>query len=152
MRPRQKASIKDIELVVIPKWTVTPGETPTGNLFELTPPLPLHVNELHRWATKVQSSLTWIKPGTQEIIPWEPKPDGKYWRATLVGPGKEMVKLDLFLTRPQNWGIIYLIRTGAAEFSAAVLGHAKRNTPHQSESSYYAEHGMASRGRLKAIW
>jgi hypothetical protein len=37
----------------------------------------------------------------------------------------EGIKLDLFLTTAENWGAIFLIRTGSAEFSYAVATHAK---------------------------
>lgn len=33
----------------------------------------------------------------------------------------EGVKLDLFLTTPEKWGLIYAIRTGSAEFNHYVL-------------------------------
>lgn len=40
----------------------------------------------------------------------------------------EGIKLDLFFARPENWGLIYAIRTGSAEFSHRVLacGWVKR--------------------------
>ena len=57
-------------------------------------------------------------------------------------PSNVRFKLDLFLMRPENFEIIYLIRTGSKEFSPAVMGHAKHNTPCQSESSYFEEHGL----------
>ena len=33
----------------------------------------------------------------------------------------EGIKLDLFFATPENWGLIYAIRTGSAEFSHKVL-------------------------------
>ncbi len=33
----------------------------------------------------------------------------------------EGIKLDLFFARPENWGLIFAIRTGSAEFSHNVL-------------------------------
>lgn len=66
--------------------------------------------------------MQWIKPGVPDVVPWRPKPDGKYWRGLLPSGAK----LDLFLTTPEGWGIILLIRTGSAEFSQAVVTHAKR--------------------------
>ena len=40
----------------------------------------------------------------------------------------EGIKLDLFFAQPDNWGLIYAIRTGSAEFSHKVLarGWVKR--------------------------
>jgi DNA polymerase/3'-5' exonuclease PolX len=34
----------------------------------------------------------------------------------------EGIKLDLFFARPENWGLIFAIRTGSANFSHHVLG------------------------------
>jgi hypothetical protein len=50
-----------------------------------------------------------IKPGTQEIIPWEPKPDARYLRMML----NEGIKLDLFLANQHNWGPLFAMRTGS---------------------------------------
>lgn len=33
----------------------------------------------------------------------------------------EGIKLDLFFAKPENWGLIYAIRTGSAEYSHKVL-------------------------------
>jgi len=35
-------------------------------------------------------------------------------------------KIDLFTTTPECWGCIYLIRTGSADFSKAIVTRAKR--------------------------
>jgi len=105
----------DLELVAVPRWE--PG--PVSSLFgdaEL-------VNALHLWALAAErrGRVQWIKPGTAEIIPWAPKPGGKYWRAVLRPEG---VKLDLFLTTVASWGLILLIRTGSKEFSQATVTQA----------------------------
>ena len=50
-----------------------------------------------------------IKPGTQEIIEWAPKPNAKYVRMLL----NEGIKLDLFLANEDNWGGILVLRTGS---------------------------------------
>ncbi|HEY0545291.1 MAG TPA: hypothetical protein VGC91_07955 [Pyrinomonadaceae bacterium] len=110
--------VKDIELVAIPRFEKTAFD---GSLLfddaheEIS-------NLLHMWATCDPSHhIRWIKPGTHEIIDWQPKPDGKYWRALL----KENIKLDLFLARPDNFGLIYAIRTGSKDFTAALVTHAR---------------------------
>lgn len=46
-------------------------------------------------------------------------PLGKYTQRLLP----EGIKLDLFMARPENWGLIYAIRTGSAEFSHLVLAN-----------------------------
>jgi DNA polymerase/3'-5' exonuclease PolX len=113
---RKKPFVKDIEIVAIPKW-----ETADSGLFVDESRM---LNRLLQWAFDAEAAgaLRWIKPGTSEIVSWEPKRDGKYWRG-LLG---EDIKLDLFLTTPASWGIIYAIRTGSAEFSQALVTHAKR--------------------------
>lgn len=35
----------------------------------------------------------------------------------------EGIEADLFFARPENWGLIFAIRTGSAAFSARVLAH-----------------------------
>lgn len=113
---RQKAEVKDVELVVIPRWEDWPD--PSSLFGE-----PMPVNVLHEeWVGKCAGDVRWIKPGTKEVVDWEPKADGKYWRGLLPCG----LKLDLFIARPENWGAIFLIRTGSAEFSEAVVTHAKR--------------------------
>lgn len=113
---RERPEVKDIELCVVP-WNLH-TEWP-GGLFE---PEVRIVNQLFEWA-QVQKMLTWIKPGTPPDKP-EPgiiKPDGKYWR----GRYQEMINVDIFIASPENWGAIFLIRTGPAPFSEAVVTHAK---------------------------
>lgn len=104
--------VKDIELVAIPVWK---EEEVASGLF----PEQERVNLLHRWAKR--AGITWIKPGTSQIVPWQPKPDGKYWRA-LLPTG---IKLDLFIAEPENFGLIFAIRTGSAEFTTALVTRAK---------------------------
>jgi DNA polymerase/3'-5' exonuclease PolX len=114
--------VKDIELVVVPEWAE--GERPASALFDLGEATP-RVNLLHVWARSAGvHNCRWIKTGTSEVVDWVPKAEGKYWRA-LVG---EEIKLDLFLTTPEQWGLIFLIRTGSAEFSQAVMAYAKYYT------------------------
>jgi len=49
------------------------------------------------------------------------EPTGRYTQRRLPGG----IMLDLFMATPENWGCIYLIRTGGKEFSAAVMRHAR---------------------------
>lgn len=112
---RKKDTVKDIEIVAIPRYEHRQRE---GFLFAN----PERVNLLYeRWAQDTQD-VQWIKPATQEIVTWSIKPDQKYWRGMLPSG----MKLDLFLVCPENWGIQLLIRTGSAEFSQGVMTEAKR--------------------------
>jgi DNA polymerase/3'-5' exonuclease PolX len=135
---RRKAEVKDIEIVAVPLWWQAAVEPKVRTLFE-EEGLSHTVNMLHTWAER-QELVKWIKPGTSKLEPWPPKPEGKYWRGLVAAAaGSEPVKLDLFLASTQQFGLIYLIRTGSAEFSAAILGYAKHSTPYQTEKSWHEE-------------
>lgn len=51
-----------------------------------------------------------IKPGVPGVIPWTFKPESKYIRVRL----HQGMNLDLFMGTPENWGGLYLMRTGSA--------------------------------------
>jgi DNA polymerase/3'-5' exonuclease PolX len=112
---RGRMEVKDVEIVCVPTWEEVPGDDLFGT--------PRQVNQLFGWAQKTNLAR-WIKPGVGEIIDWQPKEDGKYWRGLAYEP--DGLKVDIFLAKPDNFGAIYLIRTGHATFSEAVVTHAKR--------------------------
>jgi DNA polymerase/3'-5' exonuclease PolX len=119
---RQKSQPKDIEIVAIPRWTEVPDPT---DLFgeKMTRINQLYINLTFR------VDLVWIKPGTRDLVPWNIDPKGKYWRGLLGKCSSEVgddVVLDLFLVKPENWGIQFAIRTGNAEFSQGLVTRAKR--------------------------
>ena len=109
---RRRATVKDIELVAIPRW----GEripAPSEQLaLGLEPPAPEPFNALQEAveAYARDGHLQVIKPGTHEVIPWHLQPDGRYWRLWL--PAEEL-KVDLFIATPDTWGLVYMIRTGS---------------------------------------
>jgi DNA polymerase/3'-5' exonuclease PolX len=115
---RGKPEVKDLEIVAIPKWVENVEKVGLFDEEKIT-----RVNTLQAWGNSTHVGLQWIKPGTDEIIPWPLKIDGKYWRGYLK---EEEIKLDLFLCTPKNWGMIMLIRTGSADFSREVVTHAKK--------------------------
>ena len=51
-----------------------------------------------------------IKPGVPGAVPWTPKVSAKYLRVRL----NEGMNLDVFLATPDNWGGLYMMRTGSA--------------------------------------
>jgi len=51
-----------------------------------------------------------IKPSVPDVIDWNFKPGAKYIRMLL----NENIKLDLFVATPDNWGCLYMMRTGGA--------------------------------------
>lgn len=51
-----------------------------------------------------------IKPGVSGVIPWTPKTTAKYLRIRL----NEGINLDVFLGTTENWGGLFMMRTGSA--------------------------------------
>lgn len=118
---RKKPDVKDIEIVAIPKMEVATVEDESCDLFGNSPQLIQSINKLHLWATQM-SGIRWIKTGTPSIVDWQPKTEGKYWRGLI----DDEIKLDLFLARPENFGVIFVIRTGSAQFTTALVTYARR--------------------------
>jgi DNA polymerase/3'-5' exonuclease PolX len=122
---REKPEVKDIELIALPTWVEKDG----GNL--LGEPAP--ANLLHEWAMseKTRRVIRWVKAGRGKLSEGNledtaPDPAGRYWRGVVTAPGAAPVMLDLFLPTPEGYGCQELIRTGSADFSHAVVKHAKR--------------------------
>jgi DNA polymerase/3'-5' exonuclease PolX len=81
---RQKPIVGDIEIVGI--------STDRDRLLKLLEDVGMH-----------------IKPGVPGAVPWTPKSTAKYLRVRLA----EGMNLDLFMATPQNWGGLFLMRTGS---------------------------------------
>ena len=99
---RRKPDVKDIELCVIPSVEVGGGlfgDAKRNLLAEYLASYPF------TWGRRIKG-----------------QPDGKYIQFAL----KEGINFDLFVCTPENWGLNYLIRTGSAAFSQAVLTRANR--------------------------
>jgi DNA polymerase/3'-5' exonuclease PolX len=122
---RRRPEVKDIEIVAIPKWETRHR----GGLLLLPEERAAEpVNLLWEAAKRLErnGAMRWIKPGTPHLVDWPLRPDGRYWRGLILGPDyTEQIKLDLFLCDRDNWGTIFLIRTGSAEFSHAVANRAR---------------------------
>ena len=159
---RGKREVKDIEICAIPKWSNSlPRELKiprtlkkavkesTGD-FQLNLPsqwelfgtadnektdIPVETlaeqNLLFLWAYR-QPFVRWIKPGVSEPVTWDVKPEGKYWRGII----DERIRLDLFLANADNWGVIFTIRTGSANFSAALMGFINKNTNYRVQKGH----------------
>jgi len=81
---RMKANVKDVELVaIVQDWQGA-------------------FRALEKWGY-------FIKPGCPEITPWAPKVNARYLRMML----NDGLKLDLFITSPENWGGLFMMRTGS---------------------------------------
>jgi DNA polymerase/3'-5' exonuclease PolX len=99
---RMKAMVGDIELVAVPRYESAGlfGDRTTNLLWQH-----LHAGDTYRF-TKGDN------------------PAGRYYQLAL--PAYPGLQFDLFLAQPDNWGLTLLVRTGSAEFSAAVLARWKR--------------------------
>jgi DNA polymerase/3'-5' exonuclease PolX len=65
--------------------------------------------------------------------------DGKYIKIWLEEEG---IILDLFVAEPDNWAMIYLIRTGSADFSRHILTQFNK-------LGYHSEGGYPTKGDEK---
>ena len=65
-------------------------------------------------------------------------PSGRYTQRLLP----QGIALDLFMCRPENWGNIFAVRTGSAEFSHRVLACG------WSRAGYTSRDGMLHRGEV----
>lgn len=97
---RHKPLVADLELVAIPRLV------PVG-LFgtETANGLYLHLREQ-------EEHYRFLKGDN---------PAGRYFQVAVLGADGRETQVDLFTAEPDNFGWIWLIRTGCAEFSHAVL-------------------------------
>lgn len=105
---RQSKEVADIELVAIPKIEAVEIPVP-GDLF----------------GEKKSAQANRLWEALDKLL------DGKYIRAgekyrAFVCPG-QAINVDLFTADQGNWGLIYLIRTGSAEFSQYVVTALGKN-------------------------
>lgn len=114
---RKKELVGDIELVAIPKIEVkVVGRTLFGEETKQT------LNHLHHFTDDL------LERGL--IAHTEPKAWGEnYRRFNLTTKAGELYKVDLFMCRPDNWGVIFLIRTGSQEFSSWAVTEAHKWGP-----------------------
>lgn len=121
---RRKEEVKDIEIVAIPMY----GEA--EDLFGHQ-----RRNLLYDWASQMEQEnrIHWIKPGISEVVRWPLNKHGKYWRGWLV---RAEVKLDLFLCQSDNWGVIFLERTGSSNFNIKLVTEAPRRSGHYFSNGY----------------
>lgn len=101
---RQKDEPKDIEIVCVPRFEEEEG---VANLFETQM---VQINTLRRWADS-EAPLVWSKRGEKYM---------RGWWAT------HNIHVDIFCCTPDNWGYIFMLRTGSAEFMTQVVTHARK--------------------------
>lgn len=117
---RERADVKDIEVVCIPKYcTIREG------LFS--------------------EEVTRICPEFLEVVNSYPgnkgRADGKYTQRRLP----QGINVDVFMCSPDNWGAIFLIRTGDWRFSKWFMGSALRRAGYEMRDGYVmrGEHRIA---------
>ena len=105
---RQKPDPHDIEIVAIP---------------DMRPPRPIF--GCPQYATILDALLASLERGDEDDIRIHFSLNGpkfKQFAISMDGGQNWLVKLDLFLcTPPSDWGVLYLIRTGPAEFSQWIV-------------------------------
>jgi len=58
---------------------------------------------------------------------------GEHYKKFWLAAGGQVVQVDLFLAREDNWGALFCIRTGPAAFSQALVTHLKLRTPYRQQ-------------------
>jgi DNA polymerase/3'-5' exonuclease PolX len=136
---RRKETVKDIELVCIPKCEerVIPGQA-----------APVH-----------HEQVNWLDQALERLLATDDRPIFKSRRDLLTAMGKPVgngpdvrrwgeryrrfylwandrygvAAVDLFLATVDNWGAILAIRTGPSDFSKALVTHIKYKTPYRQQ-------------------
>lgn len=102
---RQVAEVGDIEIVAIPKVeNRLVARTLFGDEYK-------DVNLLHAHVDQLLAEEKIYQP------PTDPAWGANYRKFTLTTKKGAYHKIDLFMCSPENWGVIFLIRTGSADFS-----------------------------------
>lgn len=142
--------VKDLEIVAIPCWREVKAKAFQAAFFgeDEVVEEAARVNLLHQWAEwettsggSLDRQIIWIKAGENpEPLDRAPLPEKRYWRA-IIPAGTHLnsyhdVKLDLFLASEDNWGSIFLYRTGSREFNIAWLQWMKAHTSLQADKGY----------------
>jgi len=116
---RQKPDPKDIELVCIP---IT---VPVMNLFADGE---VGRYDMNRW---VRDLVGW------ELDRKQPR-NGPRWKR-LVNP-RSLMCCDLFITRPEAWGVMFTLRTGPADFSTQLMIRCKARGLKVEDGLLYKTH------------
>lgn len=102
---RRRPDIGDIELVAVPRFATRPGL----DLFRT----PEHVDLLEEMLVALRAR------GELVAHPERPAAGERYQRLYLPRPG---IQIDVFIVRPPaQWGPIFTIRTGPADFSQRLV-------------------------------
>lgn len=105
---RRKADVGDIEIVCIPKGSVQTKKKGKINAEKVFVPTMGYIEAVNQWQ-KMKGDA------------W-----GKYTQRLVKGEnenGPWCIKLDIFTANKDNWGLIFAIRTGSADYSHKVLAN-----------------------------
>lgn len=105
---RRVPQVKDIELVLIPKWGRQQISGQASFLGDNTEAVNLARERLLQMQDR--GLIEVIKPGTRDLVPWSLSTDGRYWRLHLPD---ERVRVDVFVCDERTWGLNLMIRTGS---------------------------------------
>lgn len=149
---RQKPEVSDIEIVAHPKKYWVTVDRPQKDIFAPSQTQVQH-SELVDKCLAVLPNVEWIKPGfkdTSTLIKKHGKQvltevpelglgldlelsrennygmDRKHWKG-LTWYKDLPVKLDIFLTGSDNFGVIHFIRTGPKDFNVKMIAKLKSN-------------------------
>jgi hypothetical protein len=125
---RNQKTVNDIELVAIPHLTARTQKDLFGQDVEIEriSQLDATLGALLK-ADKIRRDLP---PGVNTTTAWGERYK-KFW--VWASDHIEWVQVDLFICTPTNFGAIFCIRTGPADFCAALQAHIKHNTPYCQE-------------------
>lgn len=102
---RQQATVGDIELVAIPSWREQ--RNLIGDVVERENELLEHLD----WLVELGSIELWVDARGRQC--W----GERLRKFTVTTRQGRTFKIDLFMCEPDNWGYIFLIRTGSQDFS-----------------------------------
>lgn len=113
---RKQSTVKDIEIVCIPKQVEIPGQM---DVFGNSSPIMVRDPEF----IKVIDNYEFVKG----------KSKGKHMQRTTA----DHTVIDLFVAEPDNWGYILLLRTGSKEFNINMINSMKKRNYHCREGKVF---------------
>lgn len=137
---RGKPLVSDIELVAIPKVDRVEELDMFGQavLVRKHNYLDAHLRDMLRAPagpifksrTDLFQAVGLLPDGVPDVVRW----GERYKRFYFLWPARSaVVSVDLFITTPDNFGAIYVIRTGPSDFSRELVTHLKHHTPYRQQ-------------------
>jgi len=133
---REQREVHDIELVVIPRHVQHRGQLDLFGGVSSAPIISLLDDKLEQL---LDSEFIVKRPHLSNndfITAW----GAKYKKFLIARDGKRitrlsvLVQVDLYITTTPQWGSIFTIRTGPAEFGQALVTYIKNRTPYRQQA------------------